>query len=225
MTDLGYQPIDVQHLTDVVADRLISIGTDHPLRVAVDGPRAVQPLGFAGSLVRPLRVRGRAAEIIDTETFWRDASVRYESGRTNPEEYRHRWLDADALRREVRGPLGPGGTSCFVRALRDPTTNRSIRAAPVTAPPNAIVLITGELLLGHGLPFDCVIHLALDSGARQRLTAPEWQWTLRAHDAYERDVQPARLAGIVVRCNDPQHPAIRIVNQAQISPDSQQSIR
>jgi hypothetical protein len=225
VTGIGYQPIDAGRLPDVLADRLISIRTDHPLRVAVDGPRAASPLAVARGLVEPLRARGRAAEIIDAETFWRDASLRFEWGHTDLEAYAQHWLDTDALRREVLGPLGPAGSSRFLPALRDPTTNRSVRAAPVTVPPNAIVLITGELLLGRGLPFDYAVHLALDSGARQRLTPPEWQWTLPAHDSYDREVQAADLADIVVRWNDPRHPALRIRAQAQISPDNQQSTR
>ena len=225
VTGSGYQPIDAARLPDVLADRLISIRTDHPLRVAVDGPRAASPLGLARGVLEPLRARGRAAEIIDAETFWRDASLRYEWGRTDLEAYAEHWLDADALRREVLGPLGPAGNSMFLPALRDPSTNRSVRAAPVTVPPNAIVLIAGELLLGRGLSFDYTVHLALDSAARQRLTPPEWQWTLPAHDSYDREVQPTELADVVVRWNDPRHPALRIGARAQISPDNQQSTR
>ena len=111
--------------------------------------------------------------------------------------------------------------------LRCETRPRTGRFAPrrFTVPLDAIVLIAGELLLGHGLPFDYTVHLAVDSGARQRLTPPEWQWTLPAHDSYDREVQPAELADIIVRWNDPRHPAIRIVDQAPISPDNQQSMR
>ena len=210
----GYQPIDAGRLHDVLADRLVSFRTDHPLRVAVDGPRAAVPLALARSLLEPLRARGRAAEVVDAERFWRDASLRYEWGRTDLQAYAQQWLDADALRREVLRPLGPGGSSRFLPALRDPATNRSIRAEPVTVPPDAIVLIAGELLLGRALPFDYTVHLALDSGARQRSTPPDWQWTLPAHDTYDRTVQPSELADIVVRWNDPRHPAIRIGEQA-----------
>ena len=92
-------------------------------------------------------------------------------------------------------------------------------------PPNAIVLVAGELLLGHGLPFDYTVHLAVDSGARQRLTPPEWQWTLPAHDSTTAPCGPRSSLDIVVRYNDPRHPAMRIGQQDQISPDSQQSMR
>ena len=135
---IGYQAISAGRLPDVVADRLVAVRSDHPLRVAVDGPRAARPFALARSLVEPLRTRGRAAEIIDAESFWRDASLRYEWGRTDLEAYAQRWLDADALRREVLSPLGPGGTSSFLPALRDPATNRSVRATSVTVPLDAI---------------------------------------------------------------------------------------
>ena len=214
MTGTGYEPVDAGRLSDVLADLLVSIRIDHPLRVAVDGPRAASPIAHARRLLEPLRARGRVAEIIDAETFWRDASLRYEWGRTDLEAYAHHWFDADALRREVLSPLGPAGSLRFLPALRDPATNRSVRAIPATVPSNAIVLIAGELLFGRGLTFDYTVHLALDSAARHRLTPPEWQWTLPAHDSYDREVQPAGLADIVVRCNDPRHPAIRIADEA-----------
>ena len=113
------------------------------------------------------------------------------------------WLDVEALRREVLDPLGPGGTGRFLASLRDPVSNRATREPVRAAGPGSIVLISGELLLGHGLPFDRTIHLAVGSAARRRRTPAQWHWTLPAFDDYDRDVDPVRWTDLALRYDDP----------------------
>jgi hypothetical protein len=180
------------------------------LRVAIDGPRAADPGAFAESLVGPLRVLGRPVVHIPAETFWRDAALRLEYGRTDLQSFANGWLDTDALRREVLVPVGPGGNGVFLPSLRDPLSNRATRDPPQVVEPGLILLISGELLLGRDLPFDYTIHLALSSAARRRRTPEEWQWTLPAYDDYATAVDPLRSADVVLRYDDPAHPAIRI---------------
>lgn len=216
-----YRPVDPGRLAALIAAAVAAVPSAHPLRVAVDGPRCADPVSLAREVVDPLRLAGRPAWVIDTDTFWRDASLRLEWGRTDVEAYASGWLDVDALRREVFAPLGPRGTRRVLPALRDPVTNRSARVEPVTVADEAVLLVAGDLLLGHGLPFDYRIHLDVDAAARARLTAPEWRWTLPAYDAYDRDIQPKHHADVVVRRNDPRHPAISV----QTSPASHESTR
>jgi hypothetical protein len=225
VTTPTYQPVDPAHLADAVAELLAAASVSHPLRVAIDGARCAAPVAFAQSVIVPLQTRGRAARVVDAETFWRDASLRFEYGHTDLASYAQCWLDVDALRREVLHPLGRRRSGRYLPALRDPDSNRSLRVPSQHADERAVIMVAGELLLGRQLPFDRTIHLAVDSAARKRRTPPDWQWTLPAHDAYDRDVQPTRVADIVVRWNDPRHPALRIGGSAQISPDSQQSMR
>ncbi len=151
---------------------------------------------------RPIRVR--------VETFWRDASLRLEYGHTDVESFRHGWVDVAALRRELLEPLGPGGTGVYVAALRDPATNRATRQPRQLAAKNAVLLLSGELLLDQGLVFDRTIHLSMSPSARRRHTPPEQGWTLEAHDEYDAECHPDDRADIIVRLNDPRHPAIGI---------------
>jgi hypothetical protein len=196
-------------LPGLIADFVAAPALGRPTRVALDGPAAAGPLPLAESVVDVLRSRGRPASVIAASSYWRDASLRLEYGRTDVDSYAYQWLDVPGLAREVLAPLGPGGSGEFLPALRDPATNRSVRVEYRPAAPDEIVVIAGELLLGHGLEFDVIVHLALSSAARARRTAPEWTWTLPAHDRYDLDTEPDRVAGLVVRWNDPQHPAIR----------------
>jgi hypothetical protein len=204
-----YRPVDPGRLPDLIAERL-----DHAtvagraLRVALDGPPSAAPNSLAVALVAPLRTRGRAAAAIAADLFWRDASLRLEYGREDVESFAG-WLDDAALRREVLAPLGPGGSGQYLPSLRDRETNRATREPARPAEAGAIVIISGGLLLGRGLPFDLTIHLAMSPAGRARRTEADGQWTLPAFDRYDADVRPAETADIVIRVDDPRHPAIR----------------
>jgi len=131
-------------------------------------------------VARLLRDRGRSATVVEASSFWRDASVRLEHGHTDADAYFEDWLDTGALTREVLRPLGPGGSRRYLPALRDPLSNRSVRAAYHTMPEHAVLLVAGDLLLGRGLDFDQTVHLNVSAAALARRTEPGLQWTLSA---------------------------------------------
>lgn len=182
----------------------------HPLRVAIDGPCCADPEALAGAIAGLLRERGRAATVVAASSFWRDASVRLEHGRTDSDAYFEDWLDAGALTREVLGPLGPDGSRRYLSALRDPVSNRSARASYDVMPARGVLFVAGDLLLGRGLDFDRTVHLALSAAALARRTEPAQQWTLAALERYERAVSPADVADFAVSWNDPARPALRL---------------
>lgn len=200
------RPVSPSLLVDELADRIAATQPERRLRVAIDGPEAAEPDPFAASLVDPLRVRGRAALHIPSIGFLRPASLRFERGRKNPESFYERWLDEDGLRREVLDRLEPDGQ--VLPDLWDPMDDRATRSPYVTVPERGVVLVSGPLLLGGTLPFDLTVHLSLSPGALARRTAPERQWTLPAYERYEAEVRPGELADIVVRIDDPDHPAV-----------------
>jgi hypothetical protein len=204
---VAFTPVTAAELPDHLVAVICARTTTHPLRVALDGPPAARPQELAEALIDPLRVRGRPPGLVAAETFWRDASLRLEYGREDVEAY-STWLDVDALRREVLDPLGPDGSGHYLPSLRDPVSNRATRAPAVLAGPGAVVIVWGALLLGAGLPFDLSIHLSTSPAARARRTAAEQAWTLPAFDRYDADVRPADWADVVVRVDDPRHPAL-----------------
>ncbi len=200
------RPVSPSLLVDELADRIAATQPERRLRVAIDGPEAAEPDPLAASLVDPLRVRGRAALHIPSAGFLRPASLRFERGRKNPESFYERWLDEDGLRREVLDRLEPDGQ--VLPDLWDPMDDRATRSAYVTVPERGVVLVSGPLLLGGTLPFDLTVHLWLSPSALARRTAPGRQWTLPAYERYEAEVRPAELADVVVRIDDPDHPAV-----------------
>ncbi|MEV0257116.1 uridine kinase [Streptomyces sp. NPDC050732] len=204
------EPITWERLADTLADRLLDLKTADGgawPRVAVDGA----PAGGTGELARlvgdALRPRGRSALVVGTEGFLRPASLRFEYGHEDVEAYYSGWFDTGALWREVFGPLDPGGTGRVLPDLWDPATDRATRSPYVGLPPGGLLLLHGPLLLGHWFPFDLTVHVRLSPGALRRRTPESERWTLPAFERYEAEVDPAAAADVVVRADDPRHPA------------------
>jgi hypothetical protein len=157
-----------------------------------------------------LRVRGRPAVRVSADDFLRPASVRLEFGRTNPDSFYDGWLDEAGLRREVLDPAGPDGSGRIVTRLWDARTDRATREPYRQLAADAVVIVSGPMLLGAGLPFDLTVHLHLSAAALRRRTGTEQQWTLPAFARYGEEVGPAAFADVVVRMDDPRHPAMVI---------------
>lgn len=171
--------------------------------MALDGPPCAGPDDLGAALAEPVRALGRQFVHVPACGFLRDASVRFEHGREDVDAYLA-WLDDGALRREVLQTDG-----WYLPSLRDPDTNRTTRAERAVLPDDAILVVSGPLLLGIGLPFDRVVHLAMSRSARRRRTPTEEMWTLEAFDRYDAEVDPAALADVVIKLDDPRHPAVR----------------
>lgn len=194
------RPVARDVLLQQLADWLA--GGVGPIRVALDGPPSADPDRLAAELTDPLQARGRRLAHVSARMFWRDASLRLEYGHEDADSYRD-WLDVGSLRREVLD-----AADSYLPSLRDPSTNRSTRAPrePLTAA--HVLVVSGTFLLGSGLPFDTAVHLAMSPAARARRTPLDEAWTLPAFDRYDRDVNPAAVADVVVRCDDPAHLAV-----------------
>ncbi|MBY8874635.1 uridine kinase [Micromonospora sp. PLK6-60] len=202
------RPISPDRLVAELTDLLSRATPPGRLRVAVDGAPAAGPDDLAAALVEPLRAAGRPVLHVRAADFLRPASIRLEHGRTNPDAYYAGWTDEAGLRREVLDPAGPDGSGRLLPSLWDPVADRASRAGYVDLPTGGVVLVSGALLLGAGLPFDVTVHLALSPAALARRTDPAQRWTLPAFIRYADEVDPASFADVVVRADDPRHPAL-----------------
>jgi hypothetical protein len=180
-----------------------------PLRVALDAPGWVESGPLVEALRTGLLAAGHPVGVVRAGDFYRDASLRLEYGRTDVESFYTGWLDRAALQREVLDPVASQDPH-YLPALRDAATNRAIRTRPLPLPTSGVLLVCGELLLGAGLGFDVTLHLAVSRAARKRQAPDELRWTLPAFDRYDIDVEPAGLADVVIRYDDPAHPAVSV---------------
>lgn len=214
MSELTDHPVPVS--PDALSELLAELcsgavaSSDRRLRVAVDGADAAAPGALADSLVGPLRARGVPTARVTAKDFLRPASLRLEFGRTDPDAFYDHWLDANGLDREVLTPWGASGSARYLPVLWDAATDRAARAEYVPVPARAVLLVDGALLLGRGLPFDLTVHTRLTPAALRRRTPPDLAWTLPAFGRYEREVEPERVADLVIRADDPRRPAIVI---------------
>jgi hypothetical protein len=202
------RPISPALLIDELAERITPVRRSSWARVAVDGAPAARPGELADALVDPLRVRGREVLRVSAGDFLRPASLRLEYGRNDPDLYYTDWLDVGGLTREVLAPLEPGGTGQVLPALWDSTVDRATRAGYRTLPAGGVVVLDGAILLGRGLPFDYVVHLWMTPAALERRTEPGRRWMLPAFARYAAEATPTRVADVVVRVDDPRHPAL-----------------
>jgi hypothetical protein len=177
-------------------------------RVAIDGAEALEPSAYGLTLAQVLRDRGRAAIHVSTDDFLLPASQRFEFGRTSDESFYAGWRDERGLRREVLDPVGVGGSGQVLPALWRADVDRSARAPYVEVLPNGIVIVSGQFLLGGGLPFEFVVHLECSAAALARRTVPDRAWTLPAYGRYADEVAPETFADVVVRLEDPRRPAV-----------------
>jgi hypothetical protein len=201
-------PITWPRLADALAERIAGGEPPGPWwRVAVDGAPAAGTADLADAVAAALPPLGRPVLRVAAAGFWRPASLRLEYGHEDADAYYQLWLDTGALRREVLDPLGPGGSGRALPSLRDPVTDRSTRAGYVALPPGGVLLLDGPLLLGQGLPLDLAVHLSLSRGALERRTPAAERWTLPAYHRYAREVLPEETADVLVRADDPRHPA------------------
>jgi hypothetical protein len=201
-------PITWPRLADALAERIARGPAPGPWwRVAVDGAPAANPAGLADALAEALPPLGHPVLRVSAPSFWRSASLRLEYGHEDVDAYYQLWLDTGALRREVLDPLGPGGTGRALPSLRDPATDRSTRAGYVELPPGGVLVLDGPLLLGQGLPLDLTVHLRLSPAALRRRTPEAEHWTLPAYARYAEEVLPEETADVLVRADDPRHPA------------------
>ena len=198
-----FTPVAPDDLTRLVADRIVQL--EGRAIVLVDGADAAEPLAFAERIADTLRATGRECGVVSLHDYVHPASLRLEYGHTDEMSYRTIWFDVDAVRREVVDSFRADGR--WLPALWDERRDRSARRTVVTSGPEATLIVAGPMLLGQDLHSDVSVRLHLTSGALQRKTPTEEQWTLAAIAEYERD--SATEPDITVRWDHPDRPAMR----------------
>ncbi|GAA3016023.1 hypothetical protein GCM10020229_29010 [Kitasatospora albolonga] len=204
------QPISPERLAELLADRIAALPVDdgRRIRVALDGADAARPGELADALVEPLRLRGRPVQRVSAVDFLQAASIRLEYGHQDADAFHDLWLDERTLLREVLDPLEPGGSGRVLPTFRDPR-HRPLHPGRVRHPAAGRGAAAGRAATARRwLPFDLTVHLALTPAALARRTAPGQHWTLPAFARYAEETDPAGLADLTVRCDDPRHPAL-----------------
>ena len=210
MRRVPVRPLSPAGLAGYVAVRARDLGLDHPVRVAIDGPPQAEPHVLADAIADAVSDSGRPVIRVRVDDFLRSASVRFEYGHTDPDGWYDSWVDVGGLLREVLVPLGPEGSLRYLPTLWDAVRDRATRAPYETAPSSAVVVVDGPFLLRPELrwEFDLTVHLALTAGAVRRRTALGDEWRLTALERYADEVGPEDVCDVLIRYDDPRHPAV-----------------
>ncbi|MGV8977772.1 MAG: uridine kinase [Cellulomonas sp.] len=205
---MHFQPVSTAALVEHIVTLVLRRDAGRRWRLAVDGPPSTRPGDLADALMAPLRAHGRPVVRASVDDFLRPASLRWEHGRLDAEAYYSDRVDLGALSRELLDGFGPAGAGRYVASFWDAARERATRAPRQQAPPGAILLLDGSLLLGRGLALDLTVHLSVRPETLARSTSPDERWTLPAFTRYAHEAVPERSADVVVRVDDPRHPAL-----------------
>jgi hypothetical protein len=181
------------------------------LRLGVDGAVPGDRSVLADAVGERLAAEGAPVLRASFEDFLRPRSVRLEHGRSDPDAGYEGWYDWAAVLREVLDPLGPGGSGQWLPALWDAAADRATRMPRRSAPAGAVLVLEGPFLLRWELSgaFDAVVHLQTSPAAqRRRLPPQDADRVVGAWERYLAETDPASRADVLVRCEDPAHPAL-----------------
>src|SRR5262249_33666513 len=144
-------PVDRRDLIAKLADRIGNTETNHPMRVAVDGVDAAGKTVLADELAVALAKTGRQIIRASIDGFHNPAAERRRRGSLSPKGYFFDSFNYSALVVSLLGPLGPGGSRMYRRAVFDFRTDESAQAPVEIAPPDAVLLLDGVFLLRREL--------------------------------------------------------------------------
>ena len=85
--------------------------------------------------------------------------------------------------------------------------DRAYRDSRVSLAVNGVLLLSGSLLLGRGLPAELTVHLRLSPAALERRLDPSLRWALPAYRRYDAERDPGN-ADVLVLADDPARPAL-----------------
>ena len=202
-----------------LADLIVRIRTDRPLRVAIDGRTASGKTTFADALGREIEARSRPVIRSSVDGFHRPRAERYARGRRSPEGYYHDARDLGAVRRLLLDPLGPGGDRVYRTASFDLDADRPIDGPMYVVESDGILVVDGTFLQRPELASAWDVTVFLDTsdetslnrgvardaatlGGREAATALFAERYAPAFEIYSQACAPREIADAVIDNED-----------------------
>lgn len=214
-----------------LADQIETIEKPHPVRVGIDGPDASGKTVLANDLASTLKIRQEQAifkrEIIRVllDNFHNPREIRYDRGRLSSDGYYEDTYNYDAVRHAVLDPMGPGGCRFYMDAIFNLRDNMPLPSVFKRAHDEAVLVLDGVFLFRPELEdkFDYKVYLEADPekildravirdrgclGDSRMIADIYNRRYFPAHKRYQREVDPAQKADVVINNNDPENPVI-----------------
>lgn len=206
-----------QRVLEAVADRILGMTLDHPVRVGIDGHSAAGKSTFADELAATLR--GRPVLRVMLDQFKRHVSLRTRYPAGSPESYYHEMYDVNAIRDVLLAPLGPGGDRRYRTAIMDFSGRTAIDSGVSVAPDDAILVADGGFLQKAALVshWDLVVYLHIEAGdvlergprrdmafmdSLEAAVSRYRTYYLPGEQLYLAECRPASRAGVVIDNRD-----------------------
>jgi len=131
---------------DRVTRPVLQLPSHGIVRVGIDGVDGAGKTVFADEIGDILAASGRAVIRATVDGFHHPKPVRYRLGKCSPEGFYRDSYDYAALERVLLGPLSPGGTGRFRRAIFDVDADVAVAAPEEQAAAGSILLFDGIFL-------------------------------------------------------------------------------
>lgn len=212
-----------KHILQQVANEILALRSNHPLRVAIDGIDAAGKTTLADELVPLIEKHGRPVIRASIDGFHRPRTERYRQGPHSPQGYYEDAFDYASLQAALLYPLGPTGNGWYRRAVFDFRTDTPLATDEEHSPPDAVLLLDGVFLLRSELHYlwDYHIFVQVDFGEALRRAMVRDQSLfgdanavqIRYHQRYipgqqlyfQRD-NPQERADVIIDNDDPTSP-------------------
>ena len=202
-----------------VADRIVSLRLDHPVRVAVDGRTASGKTTFADELARAISNAGKTVIRTSVDGFHQRAAVRHRQGRFSPDGYYEDARDLAAIRSLLLEPLGPGGDRTYVTQTFDLEHDQPVEPQIERTVDDAVLIVDGTFLQRTELrsAWDFVVFLDVSEDEAHRRGVERDGASLGgqagASELYSRRYAPA-FARYELECNPADGADVVIDNSA-----------
>jgi len=189
-------------LIEALADEILHNYGHGRIVVAIDGEDVAAADAFGADLVEVLKKRGHSAFAARMNDFVATRDRRNALGTDTADGFYRNTYDYSALRRVLIEPFKMGGSTGFVAAHYDRSREQQVQAKWLTAPEDAILVVSGEYLQRPELRGLWNFAAWLESTASEPVDA----LTAGARKLYAKDVTARETATAIIDNSDPDNP-------------------
>lgn len=219
----------MMNIFEEVANFILNLKYDHPIRVGIDGITASGKSTFAINLASELSKSKRSIKVTTLDGFHNPRIKRHQRGRESAEGYYFDAYDYEGVLENLLLPLGPNGNRMYKTEIFDLANDLPLNHAFEQATPDMILIVDGSFSLRNELraQWDVSIYLLVDyeiaedraslrdaelfssSDVARKITKLRYHG---AHKIHTDSVKPKEIATFVISNNDPKNPTILIKN-------------
>ncbi|MBI5393529.1 hypothetical protein HZA96_06695 [Candidatus Woesearchaeota archaeon] len=216
--------ISKKELLDNLAQYILDIKLNHPIKVGIDGIAGSGKTCFANELADVIQDSGREVIIATIDDFHNPKEIRHKKGRYSAEGYYYDAFNYHAVIKYLLAQLEPNGSLQYKRAIINFPDETALDLPYKIAESNAIAIIEGVFLFRPELRkyWNLKIFIESDSnialqralqrddylGDKTKIKRIYQERYNQAQQIYFNSVHPKELADIIIDNNDFENPVV-----------------